>query len=63
MHLDCYKVHKFVPEIVPGSAGREWMDTFQDRQPYRCLPLTMANSALLASPSNGMAGQWRMQSC
>jgi len=44
MHLDCYKVHEFVPEIVPGSAGREWMDTFQDRQPYRCLPLTMANS-------------------
>jgi hypothetical protein len=45
MHLDCYKIHEFAPEIVPGSAGREWMDTFQDRQPYRCLSLTMANSA------------------
>ena len=45
MRLDCYKIHEFAPEIVPGSAGREWMDSFQDRHPYRCLPLTMANSA------------------
>jgi hypothetical protein len=43
MRLDCYKIHEYAPEIVPGSARREWMDAFVDRHPYRCLPLTMAN--------------------
>ncbi|MBB36523.1 MAG: hypothetical protein CME88_11090 [Hirschia sp.] len=44
MRLDCYKIHEFVPEIVPGNPRRAWMDAFTDRHPYRCLPLTMANS-------------------
>jgi hypothetical protein len=43
MRLDCYKIHDFAPEIVPGQGRRAWMDAFQDRHPYRCLPLTMAN--------------------
>ncbi len=43
MRLDCYKIHDFAPEITPGEGRREWMDAFQDRHPYRCLPLTMAN--------------------
>ena len=32
------------PEIVPGRPQRAWMDAFADRHPYRCLPLTMANT-------------------
>lgn len=44
MKLDCYKVHDVAPEIVPGSYSRDWMDAFPDRHPYRCLPLTMANT-------------------
>lgn len=45
MRLDCYKIHEFAPEIVPGATRRAWMDAFPDRHPYRCLPLTMANSS------------------
>ena len=44
MQLDCYKIYDIAPEIVPGRAQRDWMDAFTDRHPYRCLPLTMANS-------------------
>ena len=43
MRLDCYKIHEWAPTIVPGQGRRAWMDAFQDRHPYRCLPLTMAN--------------------
>jgi hypothetical protein len=43
MRLDCYKIHEWAPEIVPGQGRRAWMDAFADRHPYRCLPLTMAN--------------------
>lgn len=44
MQLDCYRIYDTAPKIVPGSSRRDWMDAFQDRHPYRCLPLTMANS-------------------
>lgn len=44
MQLDCYRIYPQAPKIVPGRSRREWMDAFQDRHPYRCLPLTMANS-------------------
>lgn len=44
MELDCYKIYDTAPAIVPGRARREWMDEFEDRHPYRCLPLSMANS-------------------
>ena len=44
MQFDCYKIHEIAPRIVPGAPQRDWMDAFPDRQPYRCLPLTMANS-------------------
>ena len=42
--LDAYMIHDSAPDFVPGHSRREWMDVFQDRHPYRCLPLTMANS-------------------
>ncbi len=44
MKLDCYKIYENAPKIIPGRSRREWMDSFEDRFPYRCLPLTMANS-------------------
>ena len=44
MDLECYPVLSRPPEIVPGRAQRAWMDAFQDRHAYRCLPLTMANT-------------------
>ena len=44
LFLDCFEMQKPAPELVPGRARRDWMDRFTDRHPYRCLPLTMANS-------------------
>ena len=44
MHLDCYKIYDVAPQMVPARSNRDWMDAFTDRHPYRCLPLTMANS-------------------
>ena len=44
MELECYAVDKVPPEIVPGRPQRGWMDAFTDRHPYRCLPMTMANT-------------------
>lgn len=42
--LDAYSIHDVAPDFVPARSRREWMDEFTDRQPYRCLPLTMANA-------------------
>lgn len=44
MQLDCYRVLQNPPKIVPGHSQRDWMDSHDNRHPYRCLPLTMANS-------------------
>jgi len=43
MRLVAYKVQHILPEMVPGSVRRDWMDAFPDRHAYRCLPLNMAN--------------------
>ena len=44
MELECYPTAERPPEIVPGRPQRAWMDRFAERHPYRCLPLTMANT-------------------
>jgi hypothetical protein len=44
MKLECYPMQPRPPEIVPGRQQRDWMDNFSNRHPYRCLPLTMANT-------------------
>ncbi|MEO1708540.1 MAG: DUF6065 family protein [Pseudomonadota bacterium] len=44
MELECYKIYDIAPEIRPGRRDREWMNAHPERFPYRCLPLTMANS-------------------
>jgi hypothetical protein len=43
--LDAYAVHAYPHEMRPGNGNRDWMDSFPDRFPYRCLPLVMANSS------------------
>ncbi|NEX94372.1 DUF6065 family protein [Caulobacter sp. 17J65-9] len=44
MELECYPMGPRPPELVPGRPNRDWMDAFASRHPYRCLPLTMANT-------------------
>jgi hypothetical protein len=44
MDLECYPTTGRPPEITPGRPQRAWMDKFAERHPYRCLPLTMANT-------------------
>ena len=44
MELQCYPVHPQPPDLVPGRAQRDWMDNHHNRHPYKCLPLTMANT-------------------
>ena len=42
--LECYPMAARPPDMVPGRPQRGWMDRFSDRHPYRCLPLSMANT-------------------
>jgi hypothetical protein len=44
MQLECYPMSTRPPDIVPGRPLRAWMESFPDRHPYRCLPLSMANT-------------------
>jgi len=46
MKLECFATNpeSLTPVIVPGRPQRDWMDDFDERHPYRCLPLTMANT-------------------
>lgn len=45
MEIECYPTTERPPELVPGRPQRAWMDHFHARHPYRCLPLSMANSS------------------
>ncbi|MEJ0019241.1 MAG: DUF6065 family protein [Acetobacteraceae bacterium] len=42
--LEAFRLHPHAPELVPSTADRTWMDAFNDRHAYRCLPLTIANA-------------------
>ena len=44
MELECYPMSDQSCDMVPGRQPRDWMDAFPSRHPYRCLPLTMANT-------------------
>jgi hypothetical protein len=59
MELECYPVSRNPPELVPGRPQRAWMDHFAERHPYRCLPLTMANTSgwEMLSPV-GFTAEW-----
>ncbi|MBW8303671.1 MAG: hypothetical protein K0M78_06970 [Brevundimonas sp.] len=42
--LECFPTTPTPPQLVPGRPDRDWMDAFAARHPYRCLPLSMANT-------------------
>lgn len=42
--LECFSLTENPPPIIAGRSERDWMDDFHSRFPYRCLPLTMANT-------------------
>lgn len=42
--IEAFKVQLPVFELVPSAPNRQWMDDFGDRHPYRCLPLSIANT-------------------
>jgi len=42
--ITAYQVVNDSMEIRPASPNRKWMDDSINKNPYRCLPLTMANS-------------------
>jgi hypothetical protein len=44
MQLECFTTADDPPELAPGRPDRPWMDAFGGRAPYRCLPLTLANT-------------------
>ena len=44
LELECYPTIARPPEIVPGRPNRGWMDRFVERHPYRCLPISVANT-------------------
>lgn len=44
MKLTCYAINDFPPKLVAARPHRAWMDAFQDKHAYRCLPLSIANA-------------------
>lgn len=45
MKLTCYPLSEAAVPIVPGRPERDWMEHFRQKQPYRCLPLVIANTS------------------
>lgn len=43
--VECYAFVEQPCTIVPAAPDRAWMDAYSTRHPYRCLPLTIANSS------------------
>ena len=44
MKLRIHALNPTPPPIVAARRARAWMDRFPGRHPYRCVPLTIANS-------------------
>lgn len=44
MKITAYQIGKDPMEIRPANPNRKWMDESINKNPYRCLPLLMANS-------------------
>lgn len=42
--LKCFAIVEEPCELVPAPPERAWMDEYSNRHPYRCLPLSIANS-------------------
>jgi hypothetical protein len=45
LQLECFPLTSRPPDIVPGRPQRAWMEAFADRHPYKCLPMTVANTS------------------
>jgi len=60
MQLECFTTIDDPPRLIPGRPERPWMDAFGGRTPYRCLPLTMANTTgwEILCPF-GFTAEWR----
>jgi hypothetical protein len=44
MKIIAYKLYENAMDLIPSKPTREWMDNSINKNPYRCLPLLMANS-------------------
>ena len=44
MEIKFYTTTDFAPEIVQAGRTRDWMDAYESKNPYRCLPMIVANS-------------------
>lgn len=42
--IEAFKVQRPSFDLAPSPVNRQWMDDFTDRHPYRCLPLSIANT-------------------
>lgn len=42
--LVCYALHDHAPKVVAARAQRQWMDDFEHREIYNCLPMVIANA-------------------
>ena len=42
--LEAFRGRPVAPELVPCRPKRVWMEAFANHHPYRCLPLTIANT-------------------
>lgn len=45
MQLECFRQNDRAIPMIPASQERAWMDATPNRFAYRCLPLTIANTA------------------
>lgn len=44
MKIEAYRLHNNVMRLDPATPSRDWMDKAINKNPYRCLPLVMANT-------------------
>ena len=44
LQLRCYALTAEPPRLVPADRARDWMDAFEGRHAYRCLPMAIANT-------------------
>lgn len=45
MELEFYQVYEdYLPKIEQAKSRRDWMDKTSDKHPYKCVPVTRANS-------------------
>ena len=43
--LDCFRVDRHAPDLVPATSKRDWMEATHSRFAYRCTPMVIANAS------------------